>query len=155
MGEHLVGVIADTHGLVREEALQALRGTELIVHAGDIGSYQVLEALRKIAPVIAVRGNVDRGEWAETLHQTEVVAVGQVCLYVLHDVGQLDLDPAAAGFHGVISGHSHRPVLRERGKVVYLNPGSAGPRRFALPVSLGILRIQNTEIKAELIELAG
>jgi hypothetical protein len=148
-------VIADTHGLLRPEALQALGGAEMIIHAGDIGAPAVLEALRAIAPVVAVRGNNDRGAWADRLPETQVVAVGQVALYVLHDVHALDLDPAAAGFQAVISGHSHRPSVVNRRGVLFLNPGSAGPRRFKLPICVAWLSIRGAAVEAQLIELAG
>ncbi len=148
-----LGVISDTHGLMRPEALAALAGVEMIVHAGDIGSPDVLEALRAIAPVVAVRGNNDTGDWAHVLPATEVVEVGRVLLYVLHDVHDLDLDPVAAGFQAVISGHSHRPAVVRRHGVLFLNPGSAGPRRFTLPVSLAHLSIQGEALEAELIDL--
>ncbi len=132
----IVGVISDTHGLLRPEALDALVGVDLIVHAGDIGSGQVLDVLRELAPVCAIRGNVDRGVWADGLSETEIVEVDGLLLYVLHDLGQLDLDPAATGFRVVISGHSHDPRITEKLGVVYLNPGSAGPRRLRLPISM-------------------
>jgi uncharacterized protein len=150
---HLIGVISDTHGLVRPGAINALTGVETIIHAGDIGTPAVLEALHSIAPVVAVRGNNDTDEWALTLPDTEVVEVGEVALYVLHDVHELDLDPSAAGFRVVISGHSHRPSLATRHSVLYLNPGSAGPRRFKLPISLARLHIQGSAVEAQLIEL--
>jgi putative phosphoesterase len=150
----LLGVIADTHGLVRPEAVKALEGMDMIIHAGDIGKPEVLEALRAIAPVVAVRGNNDTGEWARALPETEVVEVGRVTLYVLHDVHALDLDPAAAGFQGVISGHSHRPAMDRRQGVLFLNPGSAGPRRFTLPVSLAHLSIREEVLNAQFIDLA-
>lgn len=150
---HIIGVISDTHGLVRPGAINALTGVETIIHAGDIGTPAVLEALHSIAPVVAVRGNNDTDEWALTLPDTEVVEVGEVALYVLHDVHELDLDPSAAGFRVVISGHSHRPSLATRHGVLYLNPGSAGPRRFKLPISLARLHIQGSAVEAQLIEL--
>src|SRR5438034_823743 len=131
----LLGVISDTHGLVRPEARRALHGSQLIVHAGDIGGPEVLQTLRSVAPVVAVRGNNDRGRWADRLKGTEIVQVGDVRLYVLHSIRELDLDPAAAGFRAVISGHSHRPSVEEREGVLYLNPGSAGPRRFSLAIA--------------------
>jgi len=131
-----VGVISDTHGLLRQEALQVLEGVDLIVHAGDIGAPEIIDALRELAPVFAIRGNVDRSIWAEQFAATEIVAVDDLLLYVLHDLGQLDLDPAAAGFRVVIYGHSHNPSVIEKQGVVYLNPGSAGPRRLRLPISL-------------------
>jgi hypothetical protein len=131
-----VGVISDTHGLLRPEALEALAGVDLIVHAGDIGAPEIIDALRRIAPVHAIRGNVDRGAWADEFSPTEIVEVDGQSLYVLHDLHELDLDPAVAGFRVVISGHTHDPAVAEKRGVVYLNPGSAGPRRFKLPISL-------------------
>ena len=131
-----VGVISDTHGLLRPEALEVLEGVDLIVHAGDIGSPEIIDALRELAPVFAIRGNVDRGIWADEFSATEIVEVDDLLLYVLHDLGQLDLDPAAAGFRVVIHGHSHDPKIAEKQGVVYLNPGSAGPRRLRLPISM-------------------
>ncbi len=153
-GERVIGVISDTHGLLRPEAIEALRGSELIVHAGDVGGPGVLLALRALAPVVAVRGNNDRDEWGRTLRETEVVEVGDVQLYVLHDLHGLDLDPEAAGFRAVISGHSHRPLMEERQGVLYLNPGSAGPRRFTLPIAVARLRVTGTSVSAEIIELS-
>jgi uncharacterized protein len=150
---HRIGVISDTHGLVRPEAVKALQGVELIIHAGDIGKPEVLEALGAIAPVVAVRGNNDTGDWAHALPETEVVEIGHVALYVLHDVHELDLDPVAAGFKAVISGHSHQPAMAKRNSVLFLNPGSAGPRRFKLPVSLAHLSIQGDALDAQLIDL--
>ena len=149
-----VGVISDTHGLVREEALAALRGSDLIVHAGDIGSPQVLEALRRVAPTHAVRGNNDRDSWGMSLPPTEVVTVGAHHLYLLHDIADLDLDPAAAGFAAVICGHSHKPRIDWRDGVLYLNPGSAGPRRFKLPIAVARLRVTRDAIEPELVELS-
>lgn len=148
-----VGVISDTHGLLRPQAMKALTGSDLIVHAGDVGDPQILELLRGIAPTFAVRGNVDTGVWAKALPMTEVVAVGQLHLYVLHDIATLDLNPRAAGFAAVISGHSHRPDAETRGGVLYLNPGSAGPRRFTLPIALAKLRVTGDLLSHELIEL--
>ena len=148
-----IGVISDTHSRLRPEALQALEGCELIIHAGDVGKAEVLEGLRKIAPVIAVRGNVDHGPVVRDLPVTEVVTAGEAQLYVLHDLGQLDLDPAAAGFQAVISGHSHRAKVERREGVLYLNPGSAGPRRFTLPVSLALLRVNGKDLEAEIVYL--
>lgn len=147
---HTLGVISDTHGLVRAEALAALAGVERIVHAGDIGAPEVLDALARIAPVTAVRGNNDRAAWAAGIPETEVVEVGGLSLYVLHDLHELDLDPRAAGFAAVIAGHSHQPRVEERDGVLYLNPGSAGPRRFKLPISLARLTIAHGRIKTEL-----
>ena len=152
-GLHTLGVISDTHGLVRPEALQALAGVERIVHAGDIGSPDVLDALERVAPVTAVRGNNDRGGWAKTIPETEVVEVGGVSLYLLHDLHELDLEPRAAGFAAVISGHSHQPRVDERDGVLYLNPGSAGPRRFKLPISLARLTVTRGRVQARLVTL--
>jgi putative phosphoesterase len=150
---HTVGVISDTHGLLRPEAVRALAGVERIVHAGDIGSPDVLAALTRIAPVSAVRGNNDREAWATDIPETEVVEVGEVSLYVLHDLHELDLDPRAAGFAAVIAGHSHQPRLDERDGVLYLNPGSAGPRRFRLPISLARLTVSGPRVQARLVTL--
>src|SRR5467141_833237 len=144
-----VGLISDTHGLLRREAVEALRGSELIVHAGDVGDAKILEELRKLAPVVAVRGNVDTQKWARTLPLTTVAEAGAVLIYVLHDVNALDLNPAAAGFRLVVSGHSHKPGKIERDGVLYITPGSAGPRfpgsagprRFQLPVSVARLNV--------------
>ena len=149
----IVGVISDTHGLLRPEALEALRGSELIVHAGDVGDARVLDHLRALAPTIAVRGNVDTEQWARTLPITEVVDAGGLHLYVLHDLATLDLDARAAGFAAVISGHTHRPRADVKDGVLYLNPGSAGPRRFTLPVSLAKLRVDGAHLSHEIIEL--
>jgi putative phosphoesterase len=150
---HTVGVISDTHGLVRPEALAALAGVERIVHAGDIGAPAVLESLARIAPVSAVRGNNDRERWAAGIPETEVVEVGNVSLYVLHDLHELDLDPRAAGFAAVIAGHSHQPRQEERDGVLFFNPGSAGPRRFRLPISVGRLTIARGRVEGELVTL--
>ena len=154
MRERVVGVISDTHGLVRPAALAALRGAELIVHCGDVGAPDVLDTLRAVAPVRAVRGNNDRGAWASDLPHDDVIEVGTHVLYVVHDRAELDLEPAAAGFSAVLCGHSHRPsVARERG-VLYLNPGSAGPRRFSLPVALARLVVRPERCDATIVELA-
>lgn len=148
-----IGLISDTHGLLRPQALEALRGSELILHAGDVGKREVLTALGKLAPVIAVRGNVDTSDWARVLPETAVAEAGEVCCYVLHDVHALDLNPAAAGFGVVVSGHSHRPGKFERDGVLYINPGSAGPRRFQLPVSVARLNLAHTPFEVEFVEL--
>ncbi len=148
-----VGVISDTHGLLRPEAFAALRGSDLIVHAGDIGAPEILDALRRLAPVTAVRGNVDRDSWAKRLPAAEVIECGLAQLYLLHDRKQLDLDPVAAGFLAVICGHTHRPSQERKKGVLYFNPGSAGPRRFRLPVSMGRLHIRDGKIRGELITL--
>src|SRR5262245_33026985 len=149
----IVGVISDTHGLVRPAALQALSGAELVIHAGDVGSPEVLERLRAVAPVVAVRGNNDRGDWAEQLPLAEVVDLDGVVLYVLHDVKDLDLDPRAAGFRAVIAGHSHRPGVEDRNGVLFLNPGSAGPRRFTLPIHLARLTVRAGNLEVAIIPL--
>lgn len=148
-----IGVISDTHGLVRPEALRALAGADLIVHAGDVGGLEVLEALRAVAPVVAVRGNNDRGRWASALSDTEVVETNGRSLYVLHDLKELDLDPRAAGFDAVIAGHSHQPRIARRDGVLYLNPGSAGPRRFRLPIAVAWLAVEPAGLDAEIVQL--
>jgi len=153
MTEPVIGVISDTHGLLRPQAIQALEGVELIIHAGDIGDPKILRALKRIAPVQAVRGNTDRGEWARDLPATQVVEVGGSLIYVLHELFCLDLDPAAAGIKAVIFGHSHRPHLEHKNGVLFLNPGSAGPRRFTLPVTLARLVVSRDSLQAELVEL--
>src|SRR5579875_326 len=149
----LVGVISDTHGLVRAQALRWLRGSDLIVHCGDVGSPEVLDALKSIAPVHAVRGNNDRGPWAQELPRDRVVRCGSRSLYVIHDLAELDLEPSAAGFAAVLSGHSHRPRMERRQGVLFLNPGSAGPRRFSLPIALARLIVKNGSCEAQIIEL--
>jgi len=148
-----LGLISDTHGLLRREAVEALRGSELIVHAGDVGNPKILEELRKLAPVVAVRGNVDTQEWARALPLTAVAEVGAVLIYVLHDVNALDLDPVAAGFRLVVSGHSHKPGKIERDGVLYVNPGSAGPRRFQLPATVARLNLAEEPWYLEFVEL--
>src|SRR5258708_39899656 len=148
-----IGVISDTHGLLRPEAVEALRGSDLILHAGDVGAPETLAALAKIAPVTAVRGNVDTASWARVLPETEIIEAG-VSIYILHDRGQLDLKPEAAGFRVVVYGHSHRPkIIEEKNGVLYFNPGSAGPRRFTLPVTVGMLKIKAGKGEAEVVEL--
>ena len=149
----ILGVISDTHGLLRPKAVEALRGSERILHAGDVGAREILEALAQIAPVTAIRGNVDTELWARALPKTEVVEAGGLSIYMLHDLGRLDLKPEAAGFRAVVYGHSHQPKIAERNGVLYFNPGSAGPRRFHLPVSVGRLRITAGKVRAELMEL--
>jgi uncharacterized protein len=148
-----VGLISDTHGLLRPGAVDTLRGSDFIVHAGDIGDPRILAQLSRLAPVTAVRGNIDRGEWASSLPETAVLTVGDAVIFVIHNVAELDLDPAASGFRAVVSGHSHQPGWREKDGVLFVNPGSAGPRRFALPIALGRLRVAGTQVAAELIEL--
>jgi putative phosphoesterase len=149
----LIGVISDTHGLMRPQALAALRGSDRIIHAGDVGSPDVLEALNAIAPSFAVRGNVDGGALATRLPATELVEAGEVLIHVLHDVSELDLDPADAGFAAVVFGHSHQPLIERRNGVLFLNPGSAGPRRFSLPIALARIRVAGRELHPEIIEL--
>lgn len=151
----LIGLISDTHGLLRPEALRALEGVDLIIHAGDVGDPKILEALKAIAPVFAVRGNVDTEPWAKALPETEVVETGRATIYTLHDVHALDLDPAAAGFHIVVSGHSHQPGHSERDGVLFINPGSAGPRRFDLPVTVARLRLDAKPWEIEFTDLLG
>jgi putative phosphoesterase len=150
----VIGIISDTHGLLRPEAIKALRGSDLILHAGDVGAPEMLEELAQIAPVTAIRGNVDIQPWARTLPLTHVIETEGVSIFILHDLGQLDLKPEAAGFGVVIYGHSHKPKIEEKNGVLYFNPGSAGPRRFSLPISVGRLTIAAGRVKAELIELA-
>jgi uncharacterized protein len=149
----VIGLISDTHGLLRPEALRALDGAGLIIHAGDVGKPEILDALKLLAPVVAVRGNIDKGGWAAALPLTATAASGAVAVYVLHDLLQLDLDPAAAGFQVVVSGHSHKPARAERSGVLYLNPGSAGPRRFHLPVTVARLDLRQSPWKVEFIDL--
>ena len=149
-----VGVISDTHGLLRDTALAALAESDLIIHAGDVGKPEILARLQSIAPVIAVRGNIDKGAWAGDLPQTAVAKAGASLIYVLHDLNELDISPAASGFHIVISGHSHQPSRSERDGVLYLNPGSAGPRRFSLPVTLVRLQVAQSPWTVDFIELA-
>jgi len=148
-----IGVISDTHGLLRPQAVAALRGSVLIVHAGDVGSPDILDELRRIAPVVAVRGNVDKGAWAKQLPETEVVQIDDVYIYVLHILDELDLDPTSAGFHAVISGHTHQPKIETKDGVLYFNPGSAGPRRFILPISIGRLIVSEGKVTGEIIYL--
>ena len=149
-----IGVISDTHGLLRPEAIAALTGSDLILHAGDIGNLEVMEGLRAIAPVIAVRGNNDKGVWAEAISERESVKIEDVGLYLLHIIKDLNLDPVAAGIQVVISGHSHKPVVAEREGILFVNPGSAGPRRFKLPVSVAHLHVESAVVQAQIVELA-
>ena len=151
----LIGVISDTHGLLRPEALNALRGSQHIIHAGDVGDPEILDKLAAVAPLTAIRGNVDKGAWARKLPETGVVEIGGISIYVLHDRGTLDLKPEAAGFNVVIYGHSHVPKQETQNGVLYFNPGSAGPRRFKLPVSVGRLLIEGRKVRAEIVTVAG
>ena len=148
-----IGIISDTHGLLRPEALEALRNSDHILHAGDIGDPAILNALRDLAPVTAIQGNIDAHGPCAQLPATELVEFAGLSLYMLHDLNTLDLDPASAGVTAVISGHSHQPKIEQRRGVLYFNPGSAGPRRFNLPISLGLLEIQNAQIQPRLIHL--
>lgn len=148
-----VGLISDTHGLLRPEAKSFLEGCHYIVHAGDIGHPAILEELATSALVTAVRGNNDRGAWAESLRATELLQVGEVFIYAIHDLADLDIDPGAAGVRVVVSGHSHKPIVEERDGVLYVNPGSAGPRRFKLPIAVGELIVAGTSVSARTVEL--
>jgi putative phosphoesterase len=147
----VVGVISDTHGLLRPEAVQLLRGSDHIIHAGDIDSPEIIPALEKMAPVTAIRGNVDRAAWARRFAETSVVELNGLHIYVIHDLQALDLEPKTAGFAAVISGHSHQPKQEERNGILYFNPGSAGPRRFKLPISVGRLEIINGRVLGEIL----
>jgi putative phosphoesterase len=149
----IIGLISDTHGLLRQEALAVLQKSDLIIHAGDVGDATIIDQLRAAAPVVAVRGNIDKGAWSLQLPMTAVVEAGSTRIYVLHDVQQLDLDPVVAGFGIVISGHSHKPGRRERSGVVYVNPGSAGPRRFQLPVTVARLDLTQSPWVIDFIDL--
>ncbi len=149
-----IGVISDTHGLLRPEALEALQGSARIIHAGDVGDPEILDHLATIAPVTAVRGNIDKGAWARKLPQTDVLEVGGISIYVLHNIEELDLKPEAAGFAAVIYGHSHVPRQEMRNGVLYFNPGSAGPKRFKLPVTVGWLTVGSGRVRAEITVIA-
>jgi hypothetical protein len=150
----VIGLISDTHGLLREEAVLALRGCELIIHAGDVGKPEIIDVLKAVAPIVVVRGNIDKGPWALGLPATAVIEFHSAVIYVLHSLEDLDLDPAAAGFRVVVSGHSHRPGSEERDGVLYVNPGSAGPRRFRLPVTIARLDLGESPWKVEFVELS-
>ncbi len=152
-GARIVGLISDTHGLLRPEALQALRSSDLIIHAGDVGHEEIITALEAIAPVVAVRGNTDTSPWAQVLPETAVAEAGKVSIYVLHDLQALDLDPAKAGFGVVVTGHTHKPLKLDRGGVLFVNPGSAGPRRFTLPVMVARLDLRQAPWSVEFINL--
>lgn len=153
MKKYKIGVISDTHGLLREEVLEILKGCDLIIHAGDVVDPTILKELKKIAPLTAVRGNCDKGNFAYELNKTEVVEVENILIYVLHDIDKLDIDLETSGIDVVISGHSHRPLKVRHNNVLFLNPGSAGPKRFDLPISMAILNIDNNDINAELIDI--
>lgn len=148
----IIGVISDTHGLLRPEAVELLRGSAHIIHAGDIGSPEIIPELQKIAPVTAIRGNVDTQAWAQIFAETEVVELGGLYIYVIHDANAIDLNPKAAGFAAVISGHSHKPKQETKNGVLYFNPGSAGPRRFKLPISVGRMEILDGTVSAKILE---
>jgi uncharacterized protein len=147
-----VGLISDTHGLLRPEVLAFLQGSDHIVHGGDICDPGILEALAAVAPTTAVRGNNDRGAWASSLRETELFRLGDVLVYAIHDLAELDIEPSAAGVRVVISGHSHQPFVEHRGGVLYVNPGSAGPRRFRLPISAGELILKGSAASARIVE---
>ena len=149
-----VGIISDTHGLLRPEAIRHLAGTDHIIHAGDIGAPEVIEGLRRIAPTTAIRGNIDAGEWGKNYPDTELVVLGGRAFYVLHNLEEIKLDPAASGFDVIISGHSHRPRIETKTGVLYLNPGSAGPRRFKLPIAVAILVLSDQAILPRILEIA-
>lgn len=151
---HVIGLISDTHGLIRPQALAALEGVDGIIHAGDIGKPEVIVALKTIAPVAAVKGNIDSGVWATSLPNTKLVQVGGTRLFIIHNIKELDRDPVARGYQVVVSGHSHKPLVASRDGVLFVNPGSAGPRRFKLPIAVGKLFIQNGQVNAEIIDLA-
>ena len=149
-----IGIISDTHGLLRPEAINQLAGTDHIIHAGDIGAPEVIEGLRKIAPTTAIRGNIDAGEWAKDYPDTELVVLGGRVLYVLHNLKEINLDPTASGIDVVVSGHSHRPKIETKNGVLYVNPGSAGPRRFKLPIALACLALSGRAILPRILEIA-
>jgi hypothetical protein len=149
----VAGVISDTHGLLRKEAVEALDGVDLIIHAGDVGSREILQALSRIAPVQAVRGNVDVGQWAKSLPETLSIDIDRARVFVIHNIADLDFGPRGRGYTAVISGHSHRASEQVRDGVLYLNPGSAGPRRFRLPVTLARLRVEGGVLRPEIVSL--
>jgi uncharacterized protein len=148
-----IGLISDTHGLLRPEAKAFLLGSDVIIHAGDIGNPDILTELAAIAPVTAVRGNNDSGTWAEALNHTELLRAGDFRIYAIHDLAQLDIEPSVAGIRAVVSGHSHKPRVEERGGVLFVNPGSAGPRRFTLPIAVGEIIVRDATISAGTVEL--
>jgi putative phosphoesterase len=151
--EIIVGVISDTHGLLRPQAIAALRGSDMIIHAGDVGGAEVINRLGGIAPTFVVRGNIDKGQWAARLPATELVAIGELHFFVLHEISQLELDPVAAGFAAVLFGHSHHPSIETRDGVLFLNPGSAGPRRFKLPVTVARVRVSGRRLHPDIVQL--
>ncbi len=147
-----VGLISDTHGLLRPEAKALLHGCDYIVHCGDIGAPEILDELAALAPLTAVRGNNDIGAWADRLPETQILEVGALCLYVIHDLAQIDIEPVAAGVQVVVSGHSHQPSVEERSGVLFVNPGSSGPRRFRLPIAAGELNVSGSSVSARIVE---
>jgi hypothetical protein len=149
-----IGIISDTHGLLRPEATRLLTESDHIIHAGDIGSLEVIEGLRRIAPITAIRGNIDAGQWAKGNRETELVALNGRTLYVLHNLKEIGLVPEASGIDIVISGHSHRPVIETKHGVLYVNPGSAGPRRFKLPITVATLVLSDRAICPEILKIA-
>lgn len=149
-----VGVVADTHGLLRAEARAFLTGCDYIIHGGDVGDAAILEELEALAPLTAVRGNNDGQPWAKNLRETELIRLGGVFVYVIHDLSRLAADPGALGVRAVVSGHSHQPLIEERAGILYFNPGSCGPRRFRLPISIGELMVEGTNVRARIVELA-
>jgi putative phosphoesterase len=151
----IIGVISDTHGLLRDEAVVALRGSDYIIHAGDVGDPAILDRLRRIAPLTAVRGNIDREAWARTLLKTEVLSLEGLEIYLLHNIADIDLKPEAAGFSAVVYGHSHVPKQEMRNGVLYLNPGSAGPRRFRSPVTIARMQVRDGKLDAQIVPLLG
>ncbi len=153
VGEFRVGLISDTHGLLRPEARAFLRGSDFIVHAGDICDQRILEELAGLAPLTAVRGNNDKGPWTQRLQETEILQVGEVLIYAIHDLAQLDIEPVAAGVRVVVSGHTHSPLVEEQNGVLYVNPGSSGPRRFKLPVAVAELLVDGRSVSARIVQL--
>ena len=151
--EIIVGVISDTHGLLRPQAIDALRGSDMIIHAGDVGNAEVIDRLGSIAATFVVRGNIDKGQWAARLPTTELVAIGELYFFVLHEISQLELDPAAAGFAAVVFGHSHQPLIETRDGVLFLNPCSAGPRRFKLPITVARVRVSGRRLCPKIVQL--
>ncbi|GBC59765.1 phosphodiesterase [Desulfonema ishimotonii] len=152
--KYTIGVISDTHGLLRPGAYEILKGADLIAHAGDVGGAEILRELEKIAPVVAVRGNTDGGNWAGGLPEEEVFEVGETLMYIRHDLHRMQIDPAGAKFDVVITGHTHQPAVQQKDRVLFLNPGSAGPRRFDYPVSVAILRVSGLSVSPEIIKLS-
>ena len=150
-----VGLVSDTHGLLRPEARTFLLGCDYIIHGGDVGDVKILDELAVIAPLIAVRGNNDTEPWAARLPVTELIRVGNVFVYVIHNLAELDIDPGVAGIRVIVSGHSHKPMIEERDGVLYVNPGSSGPRRFKLPISVGEIMVSGSAVRARLVDLSG